>query len=87
LGITTLPSTSTGDSTVAVNVWPVSLIFDPTVSSSTTAIHVSVRTTMGIGFASASRLEEPSRDGEEEDDAVEGDDASEGDDAASELAA
>ncbi|MFI5096278.1 MAG: hypothetical protein ACHQIK_22895 [Candidatus Acidiferrales bacterium] len=41
---------------------------------------------MGICLASASLLEESSRDGEEEDDAAEGDDASEGDDAASELA-
>jgi hypothetical protein len=71
-----LPSISTGTSTVAENVWPVVLLFDPTGSSSTTEIAVSAGTTIGLGLDAASFLGDAEPDGEEP----------VGDDASSELA-
>src|ERR1700680_1643487 len=68
LGIATLPSISTGASTVATNLWPVVLIFDPTASSRTTEIDVSAGTTIGLGFGAASLFADAELDGE--DDAV-----------------
>jgi len=67
-----LPSISTGTSTVAENLWPVVLLFDPTGSSRTTEIAVSTGTMMGFGLGAASFFGEADPDGEE----LAGDDAS-----------
>src|SRR6267143_2819871 len=48
-GMATFPSTSTGDSTVAVNLSPDLLVFELMVWSKTTAITVSAGTTRGFG--------------------------------------
>src|SRR5215510_9404182 len=49
LGMATLPSTSTGDSTVAVNFSPELAVFELIVWSSTTAMTVSAGTISGFG--------------------------------------
>src|SRR5947209_20356270 len=54
LGISVLPSTSTGALTVAEKFWPGVLVFEPIASSNTTAITVSAGTTIGLGRGAAS---------------------------------
>src|SRR5581483_2621534 len=55
LGITTLPSTSTGSSTVAEKVWPDVAVLELRASSVTTAIFVSAGTTMGSETGAGAR--------------------------------
>ena len=51
-GIATLPSTSTGEATVAEKFWPAAEVLEPIASSRTTVIVVSAGTTRGLATVS-----------------------------------
>src|SRR5260370_11988001 len=63
-GITILPSTSTGEATVAEKFWPEEEVLEPSASSRTTEIVVSAGTVMGLGDSAARMADLPEPPGE-----------------------